>query len=268
VKILSKLVFALCALLYFTSLPVSGQQPFYTDDTDVTDRHKFHVQVSNEFDLLQRISLPAKTQDVAIFELDYGLLKGVEIGFDGPWLRIHSAPIVIPNNAVGIGDASFHIKYNFLTEREGSRRPALGLSMIVQAPTGNETKQLGTGLIDYYVNGIIQKSLPQDTKLRLNGGIVFAGNTVNGVLGIKSSRGKVFTGGGSLVRQFSQKLDLGIELTGAVSGNFDLSKGQLQALIGGNYAIRKNLTFDFGLVAGHFAASPRAGAQIGLSLDF
>jgi hypothetical protein len=139
--------------------------------------------------------------------------------------------------------------------------------MIVQAPTGDETKQLGTGLTDYYVNGIIQKSLPKDIKLRLNGGIVFAGNTVNGVLGLKA-RGRVFTGGGSIVKQFTEKLDLGVELAGAVTSNFDLSKGQLQTLIGGNYAIRKNLTFDFGLIAGRFAASPRAGAQIGLSLDF
>src|SRR6185369_9714292 len=171
-------------------------------------------------------------------------------------------------SASGIGDTSFHVKYNFLTEREGSRRPALGISMIVQAPTGEVSKQLGTGLTDYYVNGIIQKSLPRDTKIRLNGGIVFAGNTVNGALGIKAARGRVFTGGGSLVKQFTEKLDLGVELTGAVTSNFDLSKGQLQALVGGNYAIRKNLTFDFGLVAGRFAASPRVGAQIGLSLDF
>jgi len=47
-----------------------------------------------------------------------------------------------------------------------------------------------------------------------------------------------------------------MELTGAVTSNFQLSKGQLQALAGGNYAIRKNLTLDFGLVAGRFAASP------------
>ena len=250
------------------SAPALAQQPFFTDDSDVTDKHKFHFQVSNEFDLLQKILLPAKTQNLAIFELDYGLVKGVEVGVDLPWLRIQSAPPVTPEAAMGIGDISFHVKYNFLTERQGSRRPALALSMIVQAPTGDVSRQLGTGLTDYYVNGIIQKSLPQETKMRLNGGIVFAGNTVNGALGIRSARGRVFTGGGSFVRQFTEKLDLGVELTGAVTSNFDLSKGQLQALVGGNYAITKKLTFDFGLVAGRFSASPRAGAQIGLSLDF
>ena len=147
-------------------------------------------------------------------------------------------------------------------------RPALTLTMNVQVPTGNVSKQLGTGLYDYYLNGIIQKSVSKKTKVRLNGGIVFAGNTVNGVLGIQAARGRVFTGGGSIVKQYTEKLDLGVELTGAVTSNFQLSKGQLQSLVGGNYAIKKNLTFDFGLIVGRFVASPRVGAQIGFSLDF
>ena len=88
-----------------------------------------------------------------------------------------------------------------------------------------------------------------------------------GVIGIRT-RGRVFTAGSLLVKQFTKKLDLGAELTGALTSNFQLSKGQLQALVGGNYALRKNLTFDFGIVAGRFAASPRLGAQLGISLDF
>ena len=110
-------------------------------------------------------------------------------------------------------------------------------------------------------------SSTEKTKLRLNGGILFAGNTTTGVIGIRT-RGRVFTAGSSLVKQFTKKLDLGAELTGALTSNFQLSKGQLQALVGGNYALRKNLTFDFGIVAGRFAASPRLGAQLGISLDF
>ncbi len=78
----------------------------------------------------------------------------------------------------------------------------------------------------------------------------------------------MFTGGGSVVRQFTEKLDLGAEITGALTSNFQLSKGQLQALVGGNYSLRDNLTFDFGIVGGRFVASPRVGLQVGISLDF
>jgi hypothetical protein len=259
-----------CALLAVLSLLPSralAQQPFYIDDTDVTDKGKLHFQFSNEYDALQRLSYPAKTQNTAVFELDYGLFKGVEIGIDAPLLAIHSASFVRPRTAAGIGDVNFHLKYNFYKEREDSKLPAMALNMNIELPTGDTSKLLGSGFTDYFLNGILQKSLTKKTKVRLNGGILFAGNTTTGALGIRT-RGRVFTGGPSLVKQFTKKLDLGAEITGALTNNFQLSKGQLQGLVGGNYALRKNLTFDFGIVAGRFSASPRAGAQLGISLDF
>ena len=39
----------------------------------------------------------------------------------------------------------------------------------------------------------------------------------------------------------------------------DLGRGQLQTQIGGNYQLRKNMTFDFGLTSGFYASSPRIG---------
>lgn len=101
----------------------------------------------------------------------------------------------------------------------------------------------------------------------MNGGVLFSGNETTGALGIKA-RGTVFTGGGSLIKQFTEELNLGIELTDAVQTNFQLGKGQLQTLIGGNYAFRKNMTFDFGIVGGKFIANPRAGVLLGVSIDF
>ena len=254
-------------LLWLLLLTAHAQQPFVTDDADVTDKGKWHLQVSDEYDLLQRALYPAKAQNTTNIAIDYGLWHGVEIGFAPPLLALHSSHIISPQTVFGLSDSTLHVKYNFYKEREGSRWPALTISAVVQFPTGNQTKHLGTGLTDYYVNGILQKSVSDKTKLRLNGGILFAGNTINGLLGIRA-RGRVFTGGGSIVKQFSRRLDLGAELTGAVTSNFQLSRGQLQALVGGNYELRKGLTLDFGLVGGHFNASPRAGAQLGFSLDF
>jgi hypothetical protein len=39
-------------------------------------------------------------------------------------------------------------------------------------------------------------------------------------------------------------------------------------MVGGNYSLRDNLTFDFGIVAGKYAASPRVGIQLGISIDW
>ena len=258
-----------CAVACFIFLPATAraQQPFYTDNADVTDKKKLHFQLSNEYDILQRSAYPSLRQNTTVFELDYGLLDGVEIGVDGPLIAISNSRVTSPKTPFGGGDLDFHIKYNFLKEREGSRLPALTVTLNVELPTGNAREQLGSGLTDYFLNGILQKSVTKKTKLRLNGGILFAGNTTTGEIGIRS-RGKVFVGGASLVKQITPKLDLGAELTGAITSSLKLSRGQLQALIGGNYAVTKKMTFDFGILAGKFAASPRAGVQLGISIDF
>src|SRR6185503_12672765 len=146
-------------------------------------------------------------------------------------------------------------------------RPALALAFNLELPTGDTERQLGSGLADFYLNGILQKSVTSKTKLRLNGGILFSGNETTGVVGIET-RGTVFTGGGSLVRVFNPKLQLGVELTGALESSLGLGKGQLQTQIGGNYQLRKNVSFDFGVIAGRFVASPRAGIQVGMSVDW
>jgi hypothetical protein len=86
-------------------------------------------------------------------------------------------------------------------------------------------------------------------------------------VGIKT-RGTIFTGGASLVRQFTPKLDLGVEVTGGFTGNLQLGRGQLSEQVGGNYELKKNLTVDFGVIAGQAVGSPKWGYQLGFSKDF
>lgn len=261
-----RLAAALSLLLVSCSL-VNAQQPFETDDADTTPKHHFHFEFSNQFDLLPASAFPNLKQNTADFELDYGVLDNLEVGIEVPLLTVLNARGTTPLRPHGIGDTNISVKYNFLKEREHSRRPALAVAFNIELPTGDPNRQLGSGLADFFANGVIQKSLTKKTTLRLNGGILFSGNETTGVIGIKT-RGTVFTGGGSLVKQFTPKLDFGFEVTGAVTKSFDLGKGQLQTQVGGNYLIRRNMTFDFGVVAGKFAASPRVGVQVGVSMDF
>src|SRR5262245_41066273 len=254
-------------MLSILSLPAFAQQPFITDDTDVTPKRQFHFEFSNEFDWLNRSAFPSLRQNTADFELDYGLLEGVEIGFEVPFLTISNDRGTTPRLPLGIGDANISVKYNFVTERDGSRMPALAASFNFELPTGDESRLLGSGLADFYLNGIVQKTVNDKSKLRFNGGILFSGNQTTGVLGVKT-RGTVFTAGGSFVRQMNSRLDLGVELVGAFARNSDLGKSQLQMMFGGNYSLKKNMTFDFGLVTGKHAASPRIGVQLGISIDW
>ena len=261
------LTLVLLALLHLAPQIVRAQQPFYTDDADVTARHKFHFEFSNEFDILQRSSFPNLRQNTADFELNYGLIEGVEVSIESPLITIFNAPGTTPRIAFGIGDTNFAVKYNFKKERDGSRWPALTINLNAEVPTGNVDLQLGSGLADVWLNGIVQKSLTDRTTLRFNAGLLFSGNQTTGVIGIKA-RGAVFTYGTSVVRAFTPKLKLGAEITGAYSREVDLGKGQLQALIGGNYILKEGLSFDFGVVSGRYDASPRFGVQVGISMDF
>ena len=87
------------------------------------------------------------------------LSLSLSLSNEGP---AHAAPI-------GLGDTDYSIKYNFLKEKVGSKRPAITASLNVEPPTGSAKKQLGSGLIDYYLDGVMQKTLsPKDT-LRVNG---------------------------------------------------------------------------------------------------
>jgi hypothetical protein len=60
----------------------------------------------------------------------------------------------------------------------------------------------------------------------------------------------------SILREFKAKWTLGAEIYGGFNQQSGLGKRQLQVLGGGKYAIRKGLTFDFGLLGGKYAASP------------
>ena len=254
-------------LLVFGAATAQAQQPFVTDDTDVTAKGKFHFEFSNEFDWLQKSAFPNLKQNTADFELNYGLFERVEVGVAAPLLTIFNAAGTGPKTVTGIGDMNLSVKYNFLRERENSRLPAMTIAVNFEIPTGDTERQLGSGLADLYINGVLQKSVSKKTKLRLNGGILFSGNETTGVIGIKS-RGTVFTAGGSLVRQITPRLQLGMELTGATTQQVDLGKGHLQTLVGGNFQFKSNASFDFGIVAGKYAGSPRAGVQLGLSIDW
>src|SRR5215813_3411804 len=258
---------SLFALFVFSvTLTARGQQPFNTDDADVTEYKHFHIQFSNEFDVLQRFDYPSLTQNTSVLEVGYGLAKNLEVSVNGPLIGISNSRIITPRHLVGLGDIELQVKFNPVKEKEGSRMPALAVTFAIEFPTGNTNKGLGSGLADYFLNGIIQKSVTKNTKLRLNGGILFAGNDTTGEIGIKT-RGTAFVGGASVVKQFTPKLDLGVEVTGALTKTLHLDEGQVQTQIGGNYQLFKKMSLDFGVIAGKFNTA-RAGVQLGVQIDF
>jgi hypothetical protein len=245
---------------------VRGQQPFVTDDTDVVEKGKVELEVLDEFDRLHHFEFPETYQNGMHAEITYGLLKDVEISVEGEHLGI--ASVERPRMIGGISDISLEAKYNFRHDKEHSYLPAMAIAFFVQVPTGNVVRGLSNGVTNVGINSSFQKTLGEKNTLRVNGGYLFAGNTIIGQLGILSIRGHIFSGSASYVRKINEKLQLGGEFSGAVTSRFELNEGQQQVRFGGNYQISKKTSLDFGLTAGKYSASPRWGIVFGFTREF
>lgn len=254
-------MFGLCA-----AQRLQAQLPFYTDDPAVTEKGKWHFEFFNEFDALQHPQFPNLRQNTANYKLNYGLPDNLELDIDAPYLSIFRAAGT--QTSIGVGDTNMGVKWNFHKASQTSHVPALAASLYIEFPTGSTRQQLGSGLIDYWLNFIVQQPLSGKTRVNANLGFLFAGNTSTGALGIQTTHGHVYTGGLSLLHDFGARLTLGGEMYGGIADKQGLGRDQLQGLIGGQYAIRNGLTFDFGLLGGRYVASPRIGGQIGFSMDF
>ena len=255
----------LLALVPCFCAPLHAQLPFYTDDPGGTERGKWHFEFFNEYDALQ-LQYPNVRQNTANFKLNYGLPHNLELDVDVPYLTIQRTAGNQPSN--GLGDTNLGIKWTFHHESKGSRLPALGASFYTEFPTGDTRKQLGSGLVDYWLNFIGQKSIAEKTRITGNLGVLFAGNTSTGVLGLQNTRGQVYTGGLSMLHDFNSRLTLGGELYGGYAESDNLGRSQLQAMAGGQYALRNGLSLCFGLLGGRYVASPQIGGQIGFAVDF
>jgi hypothetical protein len=259
-----------CLLIMLLALcknaPAAAQLPFYTDDPNVTGRKKVHMEFFDEIDALQSAQFPNLRQNTANFKINYGLPDNLELDLDAPYLAIYRAPGT--QSSTGVGDTDLGIKWIFHKASADSRLPALAASLYIEFPTGNTHDQLGSGLTDYWLNFIMQKPFSKKTRLNGNVGVLFAGNTSTGVVGIQTTRGHVLTGGVSLLHDFNSRWTLGAEAYGGVADNGQLGRGQLQGMIGAQFNVRSGLTFTMGLIGGKYAASPQIGGQVGFALDF
>ncbi len=257
-----------CLFPLFLPLSLPGQQPFLTDDADVAPVRHFHLELLSDHSWLHNTSYPAVRQNTNRFQLTFGPCKNLEVGFDGPLLAIFNARDSGTPNAFGFGDINLQTKYQVKAEREGSRWPALTMALYIELPTGNPQNQLGSGIADYWLNGIAQKKLSPRVTYRLNGGLLFSGNTLTGAIGLRTTRGKVFTGSSSVTLQASKRWLIGAEVASAITQQFDLGKAMLQGQFGAKYALTKTVGLDFAITGGRFEGSPRVGMLIGISVDF
>jgi len=243
-----------------------AQAPFYTDDPSVADPGMLHVEASDELDALQSMQYPDLRQNTATLKTNVGLPHGLELDLDFPYIAIDRSSVT--SSSRGIGDTNLGVKWRIREGSATSHSPALAASFYTEFPTGDSRQNLGSGLIDYWLNLIAQVPVLDRTRITVNLGILFAGNTSTGVVGIETTRGHVYTGGLSVLCDVSSRLTLGGEVYGGISDSIGLDRTQLQTMLGAQYAVRDGLSVYAGLIAGTYTASPRLGGVIGFAVDF
>jgi hypothetical protein len=252
--------------ILFGTAPLYAQMPFYTDDPSVTEPKKLHVEIFDEYDGLQSSQFPDLRQNTANFKINFSPVRGLELDLDAPYLTISRTAGAASSR--GVGDTNLGAKWNLRETPPETRAPAFAVSFYVEFPTGNSQQELGSGLTDYWLNFILQKPLSDATRINVNLGLLFAGNTSTGAVGIQTRRGQVYTGGISVLHDATSRLTWGGEVYGGISDGAGSDKTQLQAMLGAQYAIRDGLSLCFGVLGGKYGATPQIGGQIGISVDF
>ena len=243
-----------------------AQAPFYTDDAGVADPGMLHVEASDELDALQSMQYPDLRQNTATLKTNVGLPHGLELDLDFPYIAIDRSSVT--SSSRGIGDTNLGVKWRIREGSATSHEPALAVSFYTEFPTGDSRQNLGSGLIDYWLNLIAQVPLSDRTRITVNLGILFAGNTSTGVVGIETTRGRVYTGGLSVLYDVSSRLTLGGEVYGGIADTVGLDRTQLQTMLGAQYTVHERLSMYAGVIAGTYTASPRLGGVIGFAIDF
>ena len=122
--------------------------PFKTDDPQPVDflHWEFYLASAQQFD---RHTTNATAPH---FEINYGIVPNVQLHLVAPLGYVHTED----GTHYGYSDTELGVKYRFVDETETS--PQVGVFPLVEIPTGNQDKQLGSGKVQSYFPVWVQKS--------------------------------------------------------------------------------------------------------------
>jgi len=135
-------------LILLTNTSIAGP-PYDTDDPEPVMFHHWEVYFSTHFssDLVQREGTAPH------FEVNYGVVPNVQIHIIAPlaFSAVKNEPAYY-----GYGDTEIGFKYRFV--KETYSMPSIGIFPLVELPSGNPDKGLGSGSVQVYLPVWIQKS--------------------------------------------------------------------------------------------------------------
>lgn len=138
-----------CLALCFTACAVSAGPPFLTDDPEPVDYQNWEFYIA---------SMHTRTADgwggtAPHIEINYGVITNVQLHLIAP--MAYDAPDNGPTE-YGYGDTELGAKIRFI--QESKYIPMVGVFPLLEVPTGNASRGLGSGQWDAFLPVWLQKS--------------------------------------------------------------------------------------------------------------
>lgn len=143
------LLYTLCVVLFISIVSVAfAGPPFKTDDPQPVDYRHWELYVAS----MQQFQRHETGASCPHFEVNYGVVSNVQLHLVAPLGYVHT----VEGTHYGYSDTELGVKYRFVEETETV--PQIGVFPLIELPTGNEDKQLGSGKVQAYVPAWVQKS--------------------------------------------------------------------------------------------------------------
>jgi hypothetical protein len=135
--------------LLAATVPAWGGPPFTSDDPEPVEYRHWEVYIAS-----QRAHDPnGTTGTLPQLEVNYGLAPNLQVHVIAP--RAFAAPAGASRN-YGYGDTELGVKYRFFEEADS--RPQIGVFPLVELPTGDSARGLGSGHPQAFLPVWLQKS--------------------------------------------------------------------------------------------------------------
>ncbi|MFH1684421.1 MAG: hypothetical protein ABIA67_06030 [Candidatus Margulisiibacteriota bacterium] len=221
-------------------VPVWAARPLSTDDAGTLGQGAWEIEEGYELD--QPSGGGASSGGFGT-SVKYGVLSNFDLGIEVPYSA--AAP-------VEIGDATVKGKLAF--------NDAVALGIDVKLTNADAASGLGSGYVDYGVNGIYSQGLGNAT------GHINVGYTIIGQAGGAAPDNNVLSYGAAVEYPLNDTANLMGEIAG--SSTPSAATNPLDALVGLNWGMSDLLTLDGGISFGLSDASSQYKAAAGATMAF
>jgi hypothetical protein len=270
-----KVIFSLAAACIM--LPIAGyaqQRPLVTEDPETIGADRILLEGGFELDDDQSndaYGVKGDISHIGTFGASVGMGSNAEVQIDGGLIQrldisdrtlgaplFATLPLAPGERSSGFADLVLATKIRFASETE--TRPAVGLRFGVKLPTAEESKGIGLGTIDFFVSGLIAKTV-RSVRTVGNVGLFVLGNPETA-----QDSATALGFGISVARALTNEFEVVGELNGRLPPFENIVPGGLESRgvfrLAGRYTYSM-LRVDFGFVAGVTNRDPSIGISAG-----